>query len=158
MITKYDELFCHQSVSTFDRPGSSAREWTERAWLQAHEIGGRAHLATGFGYYPNRNVMDAYVCFTIGDETEYIVRASRELRPDLDVLEVGPFRYRVIEPLNKVCFSLDPNEHGREPPLRRADADPGRPGPPEGGHQAHGPVRPAAGLDPGRRRGLRDRP
>jgi hypothetical protein len=111
MITKYDELFCHQAVSTFDRPGSSAREWTERAWLQAHEIRGRAHLATGFGYYPNRNVMDAYVCFTIGDETEYIVRASRELRPDIDVLEVGPFRYRVIEPLNKVCFSLDPNEH-----------------------------------------------
>lgn len=112
MITKYDELFCHQTVSTFDRPGTSAREWTERAWLQVHDIDGTAHLATGFGYYPNRNVMDAFVCFTIRDETEYIVRASRELRPDIDVIRVGPFSYEVTDPLRKVRYKLDENEYG----------------------------------------------
>jgi len=112
MITKYDELFCHQTVSTFDRPGTSAREWTERAWLQVHDTAGSAHIATGFGYYPNRNVMDAFVCFTIRDEIEYIVRASRELRPDIDVFRVGPFRYEVAEPLRKVRFTLGENEHG----------------------------------------------
>ena len=51
MITNYDELFCHQAVSTFDRPGTSAREGTERAWLQIHHVDGGLHLATGFGYY-----------------------------------------------------------------------------------------------------------
>ena len=112
MITKYDEMFCHQTVSTFDRPGTSVREWTERSWLQAHSIDGTAHIATGFGYYPNRNVMDAYVCFTIRDETEYIVRASRELRPDIDVFKVGPFTYEVTEPLKKIRFKLDGNEYG----------------------------------------------
>ena len=112
MITRYDELFCHQTVSTFDRPGTSAREWTERAWLQVHNLDGSSHLATGFGYYPNRNVMDAFVCCTIEDRTHYIVRASRELRPDIDVFKVGPFRYEVVEPLRKVRFVLDENPYG----------------------------------------------
>ena len=107
MITKYDELFCHQTVSTFDRPGTSAREWTERAWLQIHHVEGGLHLATGFGYYPNRNIMDAYVCFTIQDQVQYTVRASRELRPEIDRFEVGPFRYEVIEPLKVAAIAPD---------------------------------------------------
>ncbi len=112
MITKYDEMFCHQAVSTFDRPGTSAREWTERAWIQARDIDATAHLAAGFGYYPNRNVMDAFVCFTIQEHTQYVVRASRELRPDIDVFRVGPFSYEVLEPLKRVRFALDDNEYG----------------------------------------------
>ncbi len=112
MITKYDEMFCHQVVSTFDRPGTSAREWTERAWCEIHDEDGTAQLATGFGYYPNRNLMDAFVCFTIQHETQYIVRASRELRPDIDVFKVGPFSYEILEPLKKVRFALDENPYG----------------------------------------------
>lgn len=45
MITKYDEMFCHQAVSTFDRPGTSAREWTERAWITIYAIAGGGHFA-----------------------------------------------------------------------------------------------------------------
>jgi hypothetical protein len=112
VITKYDELFCHQAVSTFDRPGPSAREWTERGWINIHDVTGSAHLAAGFGYYPNRNIMDAYVCCTLRDEVQYTVRASRELRPDIDVFQVGPFRYECVEPLKKVRFVLDENEYG----------------------------------------------
>jgi hypothetical protein len=112
MITKYDELFCHQTVSTFDTPGTSAREWTERCWCQIHETSGAGHFATGFGFYPNRNVMDTYVCFTIEDKTEYVIRASRELRPDMHHFKIGPFSYEVIEPLKKVRHTLDENEYG----------------------------------------------
>lgn len=112
MITRYDEMFCHQTVSTFDTPGTSAREWTERAWCQIHEINGAGHLATGFGYYPNRNVMDAFVCYTIEDKIQYTIRASRVLRPDIDVFKVGPFTYEVIEPLKRARYILDENEYG----------------------------------------------
>jgi len=112
VITRYDELFCHQAVSTFDRPGVSAREWTERGWINIHEVGGAAHLAAGFGYYPNRNIMDAFVCFNIREEVQYTVRASRELRPDIDVFRVGPFHYEIVEPLKTVRFALDENEYG----------------------------------------------
>ena len=111
MITGYDEMFCHQVVSTFDQPGTSAREWTERAWMQVHDIAGTAHLATGFGYYPNRNVMDSFVAFAIQGETEYVVRASRELRPEIDAFQVGPFSYEVVKPLKAVRYQLRENEH-----------------------------------------------
>ena len=40
------------------------------------------------------------------------IRASRRLRPDIDVFKVGPFTYEVVEPLNKVRFTLDENEYG----------------------------------------------
>jgi len=112
MIRKYDEFFCHQVVSTFDTPGTSAREWTERAWTVLHEKNGAAQFAAGFGYYPNRNVMDAFACFTIADHTQLMVRASRELRPDIDANTVGPFGYEPAEPLKKVRFRLAENEHG----------------------------------------------
>lgn len=112
MITRYDEMFCHQVVSTFDQPGTSAREWTERAWMQVHDIGGTAHLAASFGYYPNRNVMDAFVAFAIQGQSEHVVRASRELRPEIDVFRVGPFSYDVVEPLRAVRYRLDDNQYG----------------------------------------------
>ena len=112
MIRKHDELFCHQAVSTFDTPGTSAREWTERAWVQVHDTAGTAHLAAGFGFYPNRNIMDAFVCFTIQKKKQYIVRASRELRPAIDVTTVGPFTYECLEPLRQVRFALGENEYG----------------------------------------------
>ena len=112
MIRRHDELFCHQAVSTFDTPGTSAREWTERAWAQVHDTKGSAHLAAGFGFYPNRNIMDAFVCFTIQNRRQYVVRASRELRPNIDLTEVGPFAYECREPLRKVRFALGDNDYG----------------------------------------------
>ena len=112
MLTKYDELFCHQTVSTFDRPETSAREWTERAWIAGYDTSGKFHFAGGFGYYPNRNIMDAFACFTVEGKTQYNVRASRELRPQIDQLKVGPFSYEVVEDLRKVRFALGENEHG----------------------------------------------
>ncbi len=112
MLTKYDEMLCHQIVSTFDRVDTSAREWTERIWLSAHDTTGKFHLVAGFGHYPNRNIMDAFTCFAVEGKTQYAVRASRELRPQLDEVKVGPFSYDVVEALKKVRCSLDENEHG----------------------------------------------
>jgi len=112
MIRKHDELFCHQVVSTFDTPGTSAREWTERAWTLVHDTKGSAAFAAGFGFYPNRNVMDAFVCLTVEDKTQHIVRASRELRPNIDDTRVGPFGYECVEPLKTVRFTLGENQYG----------------------------------------------
>lgn len=112
MLTKYDEMMCHQIVSTFDQVDTSAREWTERIWFSAHDTSGKFHLVSGFGYYPNRNIMDAFTCFAIEGKTQYAVRASRELRPAIDEVKVGPFSYQVVEALKKVRCALDENEHG----------------------------------------------
>jgi len=112
MLTKYDEFLCHQSVSTFNRVGTSAREWTERIWFSAHDISGKYQLIAGFGYYPNRNIMDAFGCCVVDNNTQYAVRASRELRPRIDDVSVGPFSYEIVDPLKTVRFVLDENEYG----------------------------------------------
>ena len=101
MLTKYDEFLCHQISSTFDHPGTSAREWTERIWFMAHDIKGDVILVVGFGYYPNRNIIDGFMCLAIERKTQHVVRASRELRPRIDEVDVGPFSWHVIEPMKE---------------------------------------------------------
>ncbi|MFO8011622.1 MAG: hypothetical protein R6U89_12580 [Dehalococcoidia bacterium] len=112
MLTKYDEFLCHQIVSTFDHPATSAREWTERTWFCVHDTEGKVILVNSFGYYPNRNIIDTYVSITVEGKTVHTVRASRELRPAVDETVVGPFSYEIVEPLRKVKSSLDENEYG----------------------------------------------
>jgi hypothetical protein len=112
MLTKYDEFPCHQIASTFDHPGTSAREWTERIWLMFHDTTGQFQIVAGFGIYPNRNIIDAYTCLVFEGKTQHVVRASRELRPRIDEIEVGPFSYKIIEGLKTVKAALDENEYG----------------------------------------------
>lgn len=112
MLTKYDELLCHQIVSTFDHVETSVREWTERVWFSGYDLSGKFHWSVGLGRYPNRNVVDAYGILNIEGKTQYNVRASRELYPAADRTEVGPLSYEVLEPLKKMRFVLGENEHG----------------------------------------------
>lgn len=111
MLTKYDEFVCHQIVATFDSVETSAREWTERLWFCAHDITGRLILVAGFGFYPNRNIIDAFACLAVEGKMQHNVRASRELRPRIDEVDVGPFSYQVVEPLRRVRWILADNEH-----------------------------------------------
>jgi hypothetical protein len=111
MLTKYDELLCHQIVSTFDHVDTSARQWTERVILHTHDRAGKLHMSNGFGIYRNRNIIDAFTCCTIDGRMQYNVRASRELRTKPDEVSAGPFSYEVIEPLRKVRYSLGENPY-----------------------------------------------
>jgi hypothetical protein len=91
MLTKYDEFLCHQTVSTFDHPKTSARQWTERVILHTHDATGKLHMSNGFGIYRNRNIMDAFACCTIDGKIQHNVRASRELLSRPDDVVVGKY-------------------------------------------------------------------
>ncbi len=112
MLTRYDEFLCHQIASTFDHVETSAREWTERIIIHTHDTSGRFHLSCGMGIYRNRNVTDAFACLTLDGRTQYVVRASRELRSRPDETVVGPFSYETTEPLKKVRYALGENPQG----------------------------------------------
>ncbi len=112
MLTKYDEFVCHQIVSTFDHVDTSDRQWYERTWLVTHANSGEIMVDTGFGKYPNRNVMDAFGGIAVGGTAQYTVRSSRELRPNTDIVEVGPLSYEVVEPLKKIHVCLKENDYG----------------------------------------------
>lgn len=117
MLTKYDEFLCHQIVSTFDSVDTSAREWTERLWFCAHDTVGQMMMVAGFGLYPNRNIMDAFACIVDG-KTQHNIRASRELRPRIDDVAVGPFNYSVEEPFRTLRWGLGENAHNLSYDLR----------------------------------------
>lgn len=112
MLTRHDELFCHQVATTFDHVGTSAREWTERTWLSVHDVSGNLSMVNSFGYYPNRNIIETYVSLTLAGRELYAVRSSRELRPMIDQVAVGPFSYEVVEPLRSVRSVLAENAYG----------------------------------------------
>ncbi len=114
MLTKFDEWTCHQAVQTFDAPATTDRAWTEKLWCNVHDRTGSIVLATGFGVYPNRNVMDAYACVNRLNRRQTNVRVSRELRPGIDDLRVGPLSWDVREPYRRIGLACRENRHGVE--------------------------------------------
>lgn len=92
MLTPQDDLPGHQTPGTFAQAGNGDPRFTERWWYTAHPIDGRPLLLDiGFGYYPNRGVMDAFAGVTVG-RTQYNFRASRQLGTNPLDLSVGPLR------------------------------------------------------------------
>ncbi|MCC6382895.1 MAG: hypothetical protein IT304_10330 [Dehalococcoidia bacterium] len=112
-LTKADELLIHQLPETFDTILQSDRTWTEKIWCTLHDSRGEVELDLGFGRYQNRNVFDGFGGVSIGD-TQWNVRASRELDAAFDSLSVGPLHYEIVEPLQAVRFRCDQNEYGVE--------------------------------------------
>lgn len=97
MLTPQDDLPGHQTPGTFAQAGDGDTRFAERWWYTGHPIDGSPILLNiGFGYYPNRGVMDAYAGVTVG-RTQYNFRASRQLGKNPLDLEVGPLRLD-IEP------------------------------------------------------------
>lgn len=97
MLTPQDDLPGHQTPGTFAQAGNGDARFTERYWYTAHPLDGRALLLDiGFGYYPNRGVMDAFAGVTVG-RTQYNFRASRRLGANPLDLEVGPLRLELVQ-------------------------------------------------------------
>ena len=104
-----DEGLTHQIADTFAIVGTSDPAWTEKVCAMAMARDGHLQLGFGIGRYPNRNVLDGYAATSRGPE-QTTVRASRRLSSAPMSTAVGPIRYEVIEPLQRVRFQLEPNE------------------------------------------------
>ncbi len=112
MITPQDDFIGHQLPTTFDHVASSDPAWMERLWYTAHPVpGGDAVIDIGLGYYPNKNVMDAFAGIMI-DGKQYNVRLSRHLRPNALDTTVGPLSIRIVEGLKRHRLVLDKNDSG----------------------------------------------
>lgn len=112
MLNPQDDLIGHQLPTTFDHVASSDPAWMERYWYTAHPIpGGDMIIDVGLGYYPNKNVMDAFAGITVKG-IQYNFRASRRLRPQGLITKVGPLAISVVEGLVRHRIVLEPNESG----------------------------------------------
>ena len=80
-----DEYLNHQIVDTFSTVGTSEHSWTEKIWSAVIKKDGSLALDFGLGRYHNRGVLDGWAAVSRGSE-QWTVRASRELRDDLENL------------------------------------------------------------------------
>jgi hypothetical protein len=104
-----DEQLTHQVADTFATVGTSDVSWTEKICAMAMARHGNVQIGFGLGKYPNRNVMDGYAALSRGAE-QVTVRASRRLSPTPEVIAVGPIRYEILEPMQRVRFQLAAND------------------------------------------------
>lgn len=107
-----DEFPIHQAPLSMAHVVASDRNAYDRCYFNAHGRTGDPFLVTGLGIYPNLGVIDAYASVRVGDR-QLTVRASDALDGH-DRLNpaVGPFSTEVIEPLERLRFVCDGDDHG----------------------------------------------
>ncbi len=107
-----DEFPIHQAPLSMAEVVSSDRNAYDRCYFNAHGRTGDPFLVTGLGIYPNLGVIDAYATVRIGDR-QLTVRAADALDGhDRLAPAVGPFAIEVIEPLERLRFTCDGDDHG----------------------------------------------
>lgn len=112
MLTPRDDLLGHQTPRSFAEAGGGDPRFTERYWYTAHPLDGSPWIFdAGFGYYPNRGVMDAFAGLTLG-RRQINFRASRRLGANPLDTEVGPLRLSVDLSTGVHHLVLAPNASG----------------------------------------------
>ncbi|MBF4997272.1 hypothetical protein IRT45_08895 [Nocardia sp. BSTN01] len=111
VLTAADEYLCHQTVSSFEQVTTTDRNWTEKGYVVAYDTSGTVMIAVGIGKYTNRDVMDAFAGVAVPGR-QWNVRASRELRPQIDNTVVGPVTWEIISPPTENRVVLAENELG----------------------------------------------
>src|SRR2546421_731167 len=109
MLTRWDELMCHQLPSTMDKVHTENPEWTERIYVSIYNVRDQdTILGFGVGQYRNKNVQDGFTTVW-HDGKQYNFRASRMLRPKIDELKIGPLSVEVLEGLRRFRLRLGEN-------------------------------------------------
>ena len=107
-LVDLDETLNHQIVDTFATTTTSDHSWTEKIWSAMVRKDGKLGIDFGLGRYHNRGVLDGWAAVSRGRK-QWTVRATRESRDDPGVMDVGPLRYEIIEPLHKVRYVCERN-------------------------------------------------
>ena len=110
MLSSWDDFPVHQTSQPVRNVATSDRNFYDRYYFNLHASSGELFMVMGLGQYPNLATQDAFACVQRGD-TYRVVRASRALVDRMDT-SVGPFQVEVLEPLRRLRFRLDENEHG----------------------------------------------
>ena len=108
-VTPWDDYPVHQSSDWIAHVATSDRNFYDRYYFNVLDTQGRFMVVMGLGQYPNLGTTDAFATVRVG-EKQHVVRASKPLVDRSDI-SVGPLRIEVIEPLKRLRFVVEPNEH-----------------------------------------------
>jgi hypothetical protein len=109
VLTPLDDYLAHQIPETFDRVGTSDRNFFDRYYFNCHNLDGEVLLVLGMGLYPNLGVIDAFTSVVV-DGTQHVIRSSRALGGDRRDPTVGPHSVEVLEGLRRLRIRCAPNE------------------------------------------------
>ena len=109
MLTPADDYPLHQTPEPMAFAGSD-RNFYDRFFFNGYSGDGSVFFAAAMGVYPQLNIMDAAFCLSIGD-TQYNVRASKEMLGDRLDLTVGPIGVEIVQPLQETRLVIEENDH-----------------------------------------------
>ncbi len=111
MAHPLDEYPIHQAPVSMRYFDTSDRNVYDRCIMHCFRRDGEVELITGLGVYPHLGVMDAYATVRRG-RRQWAVRTSDALRDDRMEQRVGPIRFEVVEPLQRIRTVCDGDAHG----------------------------------------------
>ncbi len=117
MLSRLDDYPIHQTPEPLAHAASSDRNVYDRYWFNGYNDDGEFYFGIGLAVYPNRGIMDCGFSI-VRDGVQHAFHASRRAPRDPSVTEVGPFRIEILEPMQSLRVTLDPNETEIECDLR----------------------------------------
>jgi hypothetical protein len=111
MLSRFDDYPIHQTPEPIARPASTDRNVYDRYWFNGYADDGEFYFGIGAAVYPNLGIMDCG--FSIArDGEQHAFHASRRIPREPGLVEVGPFRIDILEPMLRLRVVLADNETG----------------------------------------------
>ncbi|HVA06577.1 MAG TPA: hypothetical protein VNG12_07565 [Acidimicrobiales bacterium] len=110
-LSGLDEFLIHNSpypVRVMWEPDAQAYE---RIWFTCQDRVGELMAVIGLAFYPNLGTAEAFAIVNVRGQHS-TVRAHRTLGTDRMNMDLGPFRFEVVEPFRQWHLALHPNEVG----------------------------------------------
>jgi hypothetical protein len=109
MLQRADDFPFHQTVETFDTPGTSDPRWFDRYWFMTGSVEQRLCLITGIGTYPNTRRIDAYALLSDG-VTQWNLRVGREHHGDQLTLDAHGLSFSLEDPMRRWRLACEQSE------------------------------------------------
>lgn len=109
MLSRFDDYPLHQTPEPIAHPASNDRNTYDRFWFNGFSADGSLYFGIALGLYPNRRIMDCAFS-VVRNGVQYSFHGSRRAPDERDVLEVGPFRIEIVEPMRILRVTLGAND------------------------------------------------
>ena len=109
MLSRFDDYPLHQTPEPIAHPVSNDRNTYDRYWFNGFSADGSLYFGIALGVYPNRRIMDCAFS-VVRNGVQYSFHGSRRAPDERDVLEVGPFRIDILEPMRTHRISQATND------------------------------------------------
>jgi hypothetical protein len=112
MLSPFDDFPIHPSADPIAHTASGDPNHYDRYFFNGHHRDGDFFFGAAMGHYPNRGVVDGAFCLR-ADGMQHSFFASGRMPLDRST-EIGPLRIEILEPLRRLRYRVEPNEHGIE--------------------------------------------